>query len=272
MQESEIASPQDYPTRHPWTRRVFITLFLADMLLRGIAWSVYEWREAAAALKMEAVPGDSIAAFADPVPGEATRAELDGVGDCAKYGLTWLVTRADYVGHLVGIDQAWPMFSPDVAGPRTLARLRLIYADGSTRIVRSVGDSRDLLQASHRFDEKPLDFELAAVYDNAARRGFCHAVANRHPVNDAGSRLTTIELFTVRYLRPAPDVDDPRAFLRSQNGPPAKQIGRVVWRYDVRSKRGEIVRRFVVNPVFTQIARRRELHSLDSNSAKSQSR
>lgn len=230
----------NYPTRHPWPRRIFLTLFLADMLLRGIAWSVHNWHDEAAELQMDAVPGESVAAFANPVPGEATLAEMNGLGDFTRYGLTWLVTRADYCGGLIGISQSWPMFSPDVSDERTLPRLRLIYADGSTQIVRSITDPEDLLRSSHWFDEKRLDFELAALYDNPARRGWANVAANRYPANEAGSRLRTIELFTVRYTRPKPS-DDWKDHLRRQTGPPAEQIGPVVWRYDIKTRQGKVV-------------------------------
>lgn len=236
----DLQRPFTYPTRHPWPRRVFLTLFLADMFLRGIGWSVYDWHEEATELHMDAVPGESVAAFANPVPGEKTRAELSGAGVYARYSLTWLVTRGDYFGQLMGISQAWPMFSPNVSDARTLPRLRLIYADGSTRIVRSITDPEDLLRASHWFDEKRLDFELAAGYDNPARRGWANVAANRYPENESGSRLQTIEVFNVRYTRPKPG-NDWNDYLRRQTGPPAEQIGPVVWRYDVKTRRGKVV-------------------------------
>lgn len=122
--------------------RVFLSLMVFDMVFRGLAWSLNNWYDTAADLKMEVVPRrlptpaewsgedpsgptfaegiSSAGRFLLPWPRDATRARLHTPGDGARFAAAWLVTRLDACGRLVGIEQAWTMFSPDVAGRSNL--------------------------------------------------------------------------------------------------------------------------------------------------------
>src|SRR5262245_50843936 len=93
----------------------------------------------------EALAGkDGVLAFLNPWPRQQTREYLDNWPARGKYALAWLSSRLEFVENLVGFNQEWPMFSPNVGRYQRIARATLIYADGSQREVRSKGDPETL--------------------------------------------------------------------------------------------------------------------------------
>ena len=181
---------------------------------------------------------DSLPGYFDPRPSEKLAKKLQTNRDVFDYSLLWYRTRANFLGHLVGIDQDWPMFSPNVAVGHRLARFRLIYADGTAAIVRPICDPVDLCRFSHWFEEKHLQATVHIPKDPDRRIGYCNMLAHRFPKSDSGAALVTIDVFRVRYEYPEPG-DDPVEALRGQTGPPTDQIGKPFWRYDVKTGHGE---------------------------------
>src|SRR5262249_9422849 len=164
------------------------------------------------------------------------------VWECGgKFALCWLNTRLDFLECLAGIDQEWPMFSPNVSRGRRIARARLVFADGGEQIVRQTADPEDLTRYAHWNQEKVLDYELHVNDDQEdATFGWCNLLAHRHPHNEQGSPLARILVFLVRYEYPPPDVDA-RAFLRAQTGPPPDQVAAPYYEYDARARRGKML-------------------------------
>jgi hypothetical protein len=185
---------------------------------------------------------DSVWTFFKPWPGPATRARLHSGGDWGKYALCWLNTRLEFVENVAGINEEWPMFSPNVSRRQRVTRARLLYADGSERVRRNHGDPEDLTRYSHWFEEKVLDHELkvrASRGNEDEAFGYCNLLAHRYRLNAEGSPLRKIRLFAVAYNLPPPDVDA-RAFLAAQSGDalPADQKGPDFYEYDVAQRSG----------------------------------
>jgi hypothetical protein len=189
---------------------------------------VARWRECA----------DSLVEFFDPRPKPELEAKLETNFDVLQYAATWYKRRSDFLGHLVGVDQNWPMFSPNVGVEDTMARFRLIYDDGSETVVRTICDPPDLCRYSHWFEEKHLEVATRLHKDKEARLGYCRMLANRYPTNAAGARLVRIDVFKVNYDYPSVD-DDAESFLRQQSGPPEQQVEKPFWRYHVDRQKGE---------------------------------
>lgn len=260
--------PLDYPRRFGWPMRLFLCAFLFDMIFRGVGLSLVDWREIAAELEMETAPkplpsrtisayehgthprsekNETYAAalrsagrFLVPWPNEKTREKLQSPADGLKFAATWLIMRLELFGNVSGVDQQWLMYSPNVATDRSVARVRLIYADGSTHIVRGRADPEDLTRATHWFEEKRLQAEMNAHLRLDVRLGYCRWLCREFAIGPNGSPLSQIEFYEVRYVRPPPG-EDVVALLKAQTGPPADQIGPVFWRFDVATQTGRDV-------------------------------
>jgi hypothetical protein len=181
---------------------------------------------------------DSVWDFFRPWPGRATRRKLRDWPSRGEYLVCWLTSRLDFCEHLAGISQEWVMFSPSVVTEKTRARARLVFADGSTREVRlPTSDPEDPSDYSRWFVDRVNNAEVDVSSDDPEMcLGYCNYVAHRHPVNERGKRLVRIYLFPVTYELPGPDVEDPRAFLHRQKGPPAGQRGKDYFAADVRTR------------------------------------
>ena len=257
------------PPRFSWPMRLFLAYYLFDMFTRSmlsLTPASGDWRDE---LSMDrnprAIPSRaeleqcskgthpdgftsagecymasirSCLRYFVPVPSQATREKCDSVQNVGKYALTWTASRLEFVGRLVGVDQNWPMFSPNVGNGETIARLQLVYADGSEEEHRLVCDPQDLTRYSHWFEEKFLQATTRIHRDSDARLGYCQMIARRTPQNDQGAELIRIRVFKVHYDYPSPD-DDAHAFLSQQSGPPATQVDAPFWEYDVATDKGK---------------------------------
>lgn len=251
--------------------RLFLCYFVGDMVLRSLlSLTPYDsrWSDE---LHVELLPAplptpaelDRIAAGTDagghtsraarfreslaslgpyfwPIPANQTRAVLETPLDVGKYAIVWSVSRLKFVGILAGVDQGWPMFSPNVVTGDTMARLRLVFADGSSQIHRHCADPGDLTCYCHWFEEKRLQIALKIHRDRIVRSGYCRWLAAQHPANESGSPLVRIDVFKIRYEYPGP-YDDARRFLAEQIGPPPRQQEPTFWVYDVATQTGRYV-------------------------------
>jgi hypothetical protein len=258
--------------RFSWPMRVFLFLLLFNIAFRSLS-VLYPWADWVEPLEMDRMPRrlptqeeiaelaaktdttegfdpvaedifrafDGLWDFARPWPGRATRAQLHEPSDWGAWSLVWVCSRFAFVESVIGFDQEWAMFSPNVSKRRWLTRARLTYADASEIVVRQTADPEDLTHYSHWFQEKVLDYELHvkdAVGHNSDCNGYCNLLAHRHRANAAGAPLVKISLFEILYRYPSPD-DDAIAFLRAQTGPPADQVYPVYFIYDVASREGK---------------------------------
>lgn len=268
---SERSADASWPRRYSWPMRLFLCYFIGDMIFRSLlSLTPYngDWSDEfhvelyptalptpAELRRIAADPqGDgyraatdriwtslaSIGPYFSPVPSDATRGELKSPVDAGKYAITWAVSRLQFVGVLVGVDQGWPMFSPNVGAGDTMGRLRLVFADGATRLYRQCADPVDLTCYGHWFKEKHIQVALKVHNDNALRLGYCRWLSRQFPQSDAGSPLVRIEVFKIRYEYPSPS-DDASAFLAAQTGPPADQQEPTFWIYDVATRTGKYV-------------------------------
>ncbi len=260
----------DYPTRFSWLMRVFLCLFLGDMVVRSFlslspydsVWSyelsvdLFPKRLPTQAEFNRIVAGthpdgqitragrlfDSVASvglYFSPVPSEATQEHLRGATDYAKYAIVWTASRLRFVGSLVGVDQNWPMFSPNVSDSDTVGRIRLVFADGATQIWHSEADPPDITNYSHWFQEKQLQVATKLPRDQECRLGYCNWLWHQVPKNSAGAPLTRIEMFKVDYVYPTPR-QDAFTFLDAQR---TAQHNREepFWMYDVATRTGKYV-------------------------------
>lgn len=269
--DNDNASANLWHKKFSWPMRLFLFCFVADMVVRSLlsltncdntwAWEYdlpkyplalptpAELDEIAAQEKSHPIFAQaerlwqsvaSVGPFLSPIPSAETAAKLKTPVDAGKYAITWTVTRLGFIGRLVGVDQDWPMFSPNVTMTDTLGRLRLVYADGSSEIHRHAADPEDLTCYCHWFEEKPLQVALKIHRDEEVRLGYCNWLVKNRPANDVGSPLVRIDLFTVSYAYPSP-ADDAPAFLKAQTGPPRAQQGPTFWVYDVATRTGKYV-------------------------------
>lgn len=260
--------------RFSWPMRIFLFVVVFNMIFRShtvlVSWGA--WMEE---LEMEELPtrlptrgelkelatrasevnphpirdkflesGESTLAFLNPWPSGKTREKLDSTDAWTRYSFAWLSSRFNFVETLLGINQEWPMFSPNVSKRKWITRSRLIYEDSSVQIVRQTADPVDLTNYSHWFQEKVLDYELQ-VREGRGRvddcRGYCNLLTHRYPKNAKGSPLVRIELFQVKYNYCPPTEPDPLAFYQAQNGPPESQVWPTYFVYDVATKKGRMI-------------------------------
>jgi hypothetical protein len=250
--------------------RLFLFFILFNMIFRSMS-VLYPWRDWARDLDMRRFPVrlstraeiaklseratperprpvfddlmlsvDSLWDYAKPWPEAAVRAKMRGWGDLGKWSACWLCTRMEFFENLVGFDNEWPMFSPSVGKVRHVSRARLLYADGSERIVRTRGDPEDLTRFSHWFKEKILDHELK-VREGEARAdeslGFCNMLSHRYAENESGSPLVTIRLFVVRFDLAPPGADYREWYARLSEEPTRTYPDFYV--YDVKTRHGK---------------------------------
>ncbi len=166
---------------------------------------------------------------------------LERVGMVGKYAMVWLSSRMGFVGRMVGVDQDWPMFSPNVGRDDTVARLKLIYDDGSEVEHRLVCDPVDLTAYSHWFEEKRLQTACKVHRDYDTRLGYCHMVAHHYARHENGAKLVRILVFKCTYNYPSAN-DDEQEWLAEQTGPPPSQIDPPFWEYDVATRTGRRLR------------------------------
>jgi hypothetical protein len=258
--------------------RLFLGVLLLDLVLRPLA-VLYPWKEwcwdyamdrlpnrlpterERAHLREERTPGkpdplrteihESLGSLRDywnPWPSKKVRKKLETPGDCMKYGFAWVCSRLEFLENVLGFDEEWEMFSPNVSRGVYLTRNVLLYEDGSERIVRSTGDPEDLTRYAHWFEEKVLDHELKVKNDYSREDeilGWCNLLAHRYAVNKAGSPLVEITLLELYYRYPPPG-EDATAFLKKQmeltEWPPTLPVNqRMIWpyyRYDVATRQG----------------------------------
>jgi hypothetical protein len=173
--------------------------------------------------------------FFKPWPDRKSRRRLDDWEDCTRYSVCWLSTRLQFCEHLLGFQQGWPMFSPTVNHDKTKPRARLIYADGSRRVVRlEASDPPDLTHYSRWFVDRVNNYEMdVEKTDTLGCLGFCNLLAHRHRTR-GGQPLVRIEIFLVRYYFPEPDQDAATVF-REQSGPPRRQWRRPFLRVEVKT-------------------------------------
>jgi hypothetical protein len=271
VKSNDSGPGNNWPRRFSWPMRLFVICFVGDMVVRSLlaltncdsTWTAEygiagypkplpapaELRQIASGEHPQGVTSKterlwqsvaSIGPFFSPMPSAETQAKLNSAEDYGKYAITWVVTRLSFVGKLVGVDQDWPMFSPNVGNEDTLARLRLVYADGTSEICRHTADPADLTRYGHWFEEKAIQICLKLHRDYETRMGYCGYLTTIHKTNAAGSPLARIEVFKVWYVYPSPS-DDAFAFLSAQTGPPVMQQDPVFWIYDVATRTGKFV-------------------------------
>jgi len=268
--------------------RIFLSVLLFDMIFRSCS-VLYPWRRWAEELQMETMPRrlataaeckdlgqqatpdnphpvrdrtleslTSLRRFLAPWPTPQTHTHLDNPSAWGKYSLVWMTSRLSLFEHVVGFNNEWPMFSPDVADIKTVARARLVYADGSERIVRSHADPVDLNAYSHWNEDKILNHELKVRWERSRKEecfGWCNWLAHRHPRNADGFLLVKIQLFEVTY-RLAPPGCDASSWYKEQMrltpdhvpstppGPDEKarwQTGPAFYEYDPAAREGRML-------------------------------
>jgi hypothetical protein len=266
--------PMPYPTQFSWPMRVFLSFMVFWIVFRSLSvlipwedWAreEFEMRRkpvrlptpaeirdlAAKANEENSAPVfaevmrsvDSFWLFLQPWPDASVRAKIHSPGDLGRWSLCWANSRLDFVESVVGFNQEWPMFSPNVGKRRSLARARLIFTDGQEQIVRLLADPKDLTNYSHWFQEKILDYELKITDDaNAGDEcfGYCNLLMHRHASNDKGAKLKEIRLFMVRYEF-CPPGENPTAWYQAQTGPPADQVGPDFYLFNVETRNGRAI-------------------------------
>lgn len=179
---------------------------------------------------------DSVWDFGKVWPSERTRRKINSWDRAAKYSVCWLVTRFDLLERIVGIDQHWLMFSPNAFDDVRVARLRLLYADNSTQVIRLLPDPPDLTRYCHFGRKRLLSVHLDLVDDIDVQLGFCNYLMHKYPTNDSGKTLAKIYIYNIDYVYPGPDEDYLRV-LSSQNGPANWDKDGPVWYYDVEKRK-----------------------------------
>ena len=265
------SSNKDIKPRFKWPLRVFLAYFLFDMFFRSLVCLTPAEDDWPDELSMEKNPkslptrrelieiengvhpagySNSFARWADslssfgrffvPYPTKSERNEIGSFIDVGKYSLTWMHTRLTFISRFAGVDQEFPMFSPNVGTSDTVGRLLLIYEDGSTDVHRLIADPVDLTRYSHWFDKKQKQVEGAVHNDPDCRLGVCMMVANKFAENESGSPLVKIQVFKVHYDYPNPK-ENAKEFLTEMSGPPEDRIDSPFWEYEVHSQRGRFL-------------------------------
>lgn len=255
-------SPANYPRRLPWPVKIFCALFVFDMIVRSliVLTPVDTWREkfemASAPKKLPTekerqqiiTDGGSYAArlgesfsslgeFCNPVPTEKTREHLKTPRDWGKYALAWVKVRMKMTCYLVGVDQDWSMYSPDVWQTGSVPRVNLIFADGSERELRLPVEPEDGTHFSRWFEKKRLAAASMSRKDSDSRLGYANLLSHQYPQNEQGSPLVRIEWLVVEYESMQPG-DDPEEFYHRQGGQPPHTVKPPYWRYDVQTRKG----------------------------------
>jgi hypothetical protein len=252
--------------RFSWPFRLFLGFFLFDMVTRSlITLTPFDraWREslevAKAPLRLptrqqlakieaggdekyDSVPERywavlrSAFKFVSPLPTSKTAPHLDSAGTWARYVVVWVGTRLNFMGALFGLDQNWPMFSPNVRRTQVVPRVKLLYEDGTRHQVWLLGEPSDLTRFHRWFVKRPLQIDLRLHQDWDARLGVSRNLAQRFAHSASGSRLVSIEMYEVKYNLPKPG-EDAQHILAKQSAKPTP--AEPFWRYDVAKDEGK---------------------------------
>jgi hypothetical protein len=177
----------------------------------------------------------SAALYASPWPRTKTSRHLDSPAAYAKYAYVWLGTRLGFVGTLLGLDEDWPMFSPNVRRSHVAPRAVLVYADGHREQLWLLGEPRDPTHFQRWFVKRPLQIDLRLAKDYDARLSVSRNLAEHHPSSKSGAPLEAIEMFEVKYTLPAPGQDAREVLGAQAQKAPA---GKAFWRFDVETGKG----------------------------------
>jgi hypothetical protein len=270
-----VANPAA-PRRFGWPMRLLLSVIVFDMMVRSLC-VVVPWQTWLKDLKMRRLPerlpdraeraglegkqdadnprpvfdrvmesADGVWNYLRPWPGPETRPRIHSWSDGGKWAVAWVNSRLEFAEDLAGIREYWPMFSPNAAKKAFVTRARLVYDDGSSRVVRNHADPEDLTRYSHWHQEKVLDHELRVEDgDGDNCKGYCNLLAHRYPRNGAGAVLKMIYLYEVRIDLSPPDAD-PRAFYQEQmewtrDRPRGKQVRDDFYEYDVAARSGKML-------------------------------
>jgi hypothetical protein len=283
MAEPEASGrPREYPRHFGPLMRLLLCFLVFDMVFRGFSilapWG--DWKDELGMARLplrlptraelaqlyaqaDAKPGsspvtdrlvetaDDVWAYLKPWPEDEARRRIRSWADVGKWAFVYACTRMEMFENVVGFNQEWPMFSPNVSRRKWVARARLRFEDGSEREVRGLCDPADLTRYSHWNQEKVLSYELK-VKDRRSHDGdegpdddafgYCNLLSHRYPRNEAGSPLRTIRLFEVRYDFPPPGVDF-QAYLKEQSGPPPSQVYPDFYEFDAKARNGKCLPR-----------------------------
>jgi hypothetical protein len=257
--------------RFSWPMRIFLFCLLFDIIFRSFS-VMFPWKDWIDDFDMRRAPrplptcaeyaqlrgqgGDvlqkdldksfvSIRDYFNPWPNSNTRGKLTNLDACGKYAFAWVASRLDIVENICGINEEWPMFSPNASRGDYFARSRLLYADGSERLIRQNSEPADLTRFTRWNKEKILDHETKVKWTSSREDecwAWCGMLAHRHARNDDGSPLKTILLYRVYIDYPAPNDPDPRGFLLEQmeltRDHNSEMASRTFYTYDVESRTG----------------------------------
>lgn len=261
----EDRPPPGWATRFSWPMRIFLLLFLFDMFARDVLTLTPcdGWQEefdvatypqalptvAECGQLMDGSDGgqrlagrfgeclQSAARHLTPWPTAAERERIDSPAAAGRYAGAWIAARCRFVGKVVGIDHGWPMFSPSVARTDTVARMKLIYADGTSEVYHSWCDPPDLTHYSRWWHKRPLHVAARLHSHETARLGFSNWLVHHRGANDAGSPLVRIDYYKIEFEYTPPDADA-AAYLAEQTAARADLVEPPFWSYDVATKTG----------------------------------
>jgi hypothetical protein len=174
--------------------------------------------------------------FASPLPRDKTLPHLNSATDYGKYVVVWLGTRLGFVGALLGLDEDWPMFSPNVRRAHVAPRAKLIYADGTREQLWLLGEPYDPTRFHRWLIKRPLQIDLRLAKDYDARVGVSRNIAERYATSATGSPLETIEMYEVKYSLPGPRQNAYKVLAKQAQKPTGDKP---FWRYDVASDKGQ---------------------------------
>jgi hypothetical protein len=273
MPLADAHTPPSYPRRFGWPMRLFLTAFVFLITFRSLA-SLVPFGEWSKRLDVDRRPArlppraqrdtesvmrafDSVWEFARPWPGPDSRARIHSWPDGGRFALCWLDSRLTFVENLLAVNQGWPMFSPNAVRHVEHVRARLLYADGTDRVVRQrAAEPDDLTRYARWNKEKVLDYETRVdADDDDACLGYCNLLAHRYARNPSGAVLETIVLYQVVYDLAPPGVDarahyeeqqrltqDPPRLPGSARTDPARRARQVLddfYEYDVATQVGK---------------------------------
>jgi hypothetical protein len=163
--------------------------------------------------------GASLIDYWNFTPTQEQNEKLASTTDWAKYSLAWTASRLEWCECILGIDQEWPMFSPNVGKQRYATRARLLFDDNSEITIRPRSEPENLLSYSRWSQGKNLGVDRFVFSDHGKRYyacpGYCNFLAHRYTHNAKGSRLRAIVLYEVKFLFLPPGAD-PNEFLGNQ--------------------------------------------------------
>ena len=243
--------PSSVPARPPrfsWPVRILLFLVLFHMFFRSTD-VLYPWEDWLHELNLKRMPrglptraelakmlteaegsrapawkefkecAASLVRYWNPVPADKTKKELTSEMAWLKYGLAWTASRLQWCECILGYDQEWPMFSPNVGRRRYVTRARLQYDDGSEITIRPRSEPEDLTSYSRWTQGKIIGIDRFVFSDHSMRSyacpGYCNFLAHRYARTANGSLLRSIVLYEVKFLFVPPD-EDPHAFLIDQ--------------------------------------------------------